>query len=225
MRLHTTLRARVQPLTNRPDRQPGDHRTLTTQQHRLPTQPPLFTDASIIHTSPFSFFFLLVIYYNNIRTSPGSIPTVTSGGRDGVTAGRKRCVPVLGGPAAVPARLRNRCSGCTRGSGGRGGPVSEGHFFGCQNSAFYLTPFRPTGVSEVGVGSIGSGGLPCVQVAPGCPARAQKDGLAGPSDPPVRACGNQNSAFMSAVLHHPGVSLGRRWPIRAVREGVTTGCF
>ena len=60
LRLHTTLRARVQPLTNRPDRQPGDHRTLTTQQHRLPTQPPLFTDASIIHTSPFSFFFLLV---------------------------------------------------------------------------------------------------------------------------------------------------------------------
>ena len=77
----------------------------------------MFTDASIIHTSPFSFFFLLV-YYNTVVPSPGSISTVTSGGRDGVTAGRKRCVPVLGGPAAVPAGLRNRCSGCTRGSGG-----------------------------------------------------------------------------------------------------------
>ena len=128
MRLHTTLRARVQPLTNRPDRQPGDHRTLTTQQHRLPTQPPLFTDASIIHTSPFSFFFLLVIYYNNTLTSPGSISTVTSGGRDGVTAGRKRCVPVLGGPAAVPARLLNRCSGCTRGSGGGADPFLRAIF-------------------------------------------------------------------------------------------------
>ena len=51
---------RVQPLINRPDRQPGDHRTLTTQQHRLPTQPPLFTDASIIHTSPLSLFSLLL---------------------------------------------------------------------------------------------------------------------------------------------------------------------
>ena len=168
LRLHTTLRARVQPLTNRPDRQPGDHRTLTTQQHRLPTQPPLFTDASIIHASPLSFkafFFFLVIYYNNIRTSPGSISTVTSGGRDGVTAGRKRCVPVLGGPAAVPARLRNRCSGCTRGSGGGVDPFLRAIFFsGCQNSALFWGPRRPTGVCEVEVSSIGSGGLPCVQI-------------------------------------------------------------
>ena len=115
---------------------------------------------------------------------------VTSGGRDGVTDGRKRFVPVLGGGVAIPAWLRSRCSGCTRGSGGGVDPFLRAiFFFDARIRRCFEVRAGPRASARSRLVPSEAGGSPASRLPPGCPVRAQQGELGGPDSSKRKGCG------------------------------------